>query len=83
MFIHTVNSDSVYVIFKRELQLYPGLQVDCIGVGLVTGQYRYYQQYRGQRVVKKSEYKRSGFFCTDSILIENDDIYFDAIECTW
>lgn len=25
----------------------------------------------------------SGFFCTDPILIENDDIYFDAIECGW
>ena len=24
-----------------------------------------------------------GFFCTDSILIENEDIYFDAIECGW
>lgn len=29
------------------------------------------------------ESKFSGFFCTDSILIENDDIYFDAIECGW
>ena len=23
------------------------------------------------------------FFCCDSILIENDEIYFDATECSW
>ena len=29
------------------------------------------------------EAKFSGFFCIEPILIKNDDIYFDAIECSW
>lgn len=37
----------------------------------------YYGRFRSE------DPKFLSFFCTDSILIENDDIYFDAIECGW